>query len=128
MNIIKLESFASDIRFKKLPLLANKVSAYGYWKILDPEHNGVLDFKTFNYLLKSFEIEGICNEEGWESKETIEKNSSIFTYNKQVYFDNESNSYKENSNMKFDFLENSNSSLPDFRIFEYLFLERCALV
>lgn len=111
MNFIKTEIVSSSYRAEKLYIFANRISAFNYWRVVDNELVGVLSFPEFTKLLEVFGIKGISNDKGFCDKKDIDYVSSINTYNK------ESSIVKINSN-----------SVPSYRIFEYLFLEKCLLV
>jgi hypothetical protein len=86
-------------------ILANRISAFNYWKIVDPKLNGFLPFNEFYYLLESmaFNVEEL----------------NIKTLNKEFQV---ALSFLPN-----ELSENEKNNIFRFRLFEYLFIERCAI-
>lgn len=111
MEFIKVEMVSSRFREEKLPLMANKISAFNYWSIIDKKLEGNINIEDFAYLLSACKINNICNGNHFNSEEEINKYSSINVYNT-----------KENG------IRLTQNSLPTYQIFEYLFMENCMLV
>ena len=86
-------------------MLANRVSAFNYWRLVDPELKGFLTFKDFKYLLESVAF-------------NVDK---LSTKNVRNEFDVALNSLPNELN------EDETANIFRFRLFEYLFLERCAI-
>ncbi len=86
-------------------MLANRLSAYNYWKLVDKDLNGFLPFNNFVYLLESmaFNVEHLNNK-------TVLKDFNVAL------------SYLPN-----ELSESEKSNIFRFRLFEFLFMERCAI-
>jgi len=86
-------------------MLANRISAYNYWKLVDHDQKGFMTFQDFSYLLESvaFNVDKL-NQENLKDEFAVALN----------YLQNELN-------------QNNKDNIFRFRLFEFLFMERCAI-
>ncbi len=86
-------------------MLANRISAYNYWKLVDPDLKGFMTYQDFIYLLESvaFNVDKL-------SQDNIKDEFAVALN----YLQNELN-------------QNNKDNIFRFRLFEFLFMERCAI-
>jgi len=87
-------------------MLGNRTSAFNYWKIIDKDLNGFLPFNDFLYLL-----EAMAFDVGDRSFNKFEKEHAIA-------LDTLPNELMKNHDQK---------NIFRFRLFEVLFMQRCAI-
>ena len=105
MEFYKIEMYSSRFRHFKKPTMANRLSAFNLWKIVDTNKQGHIPIYTFIELLEACAFEEIKNHE------ELVKEAEIALQ------------FLPNELKK----EECSSNLYRFRLFEYLFMERCAL-
>lgn len=98
--------YSSRFRHFKKPTMANRLSAFNLWKIVDSDKQGHVPFNSFAELLEA------CAFEEIRSHEELVKEADIALQ------------FLPSEIKK----EESSNNLYRFRFFEYLFLERCALL
>ncbi len=100
LSFYKYEIVASQFREKNKILFSNRISAFNLWRQIDKSKNGFLPFSQFNELLNA------CAFEEYTSQEEMMNDAETAL----EFLPNE---------RKYNHLR--------FRLFESLFLERCAL-
>jgi hypothetical protein len=101
LNFYKYEIIASQYRENNKIIFSNRISAFNLWKLIDINKKGFISFTQFNILLSA------CAFEVYNTKDEFLKDNQTIC---EIIKDDE----KEH-----DFIS--------FRLFEYIFLERCAL-
>ena len=105
INHYEKEFISSHFRNIGRPLLANRITAFNFWTMVDKNKQGFLEFDDFIELLEAtaFDVDTL-NSENFQ-------NEFVCTL----------------SFLKNEFLETLNQELFRFRLYEYLFMERCAI-
>ena len=104
IDFYRFEIVSSEYRYKKKVIFANRLSAFNLWKVADFNKQGYLSFSQFSDLLETSAFETPRNVE-----ELISECETTFEFiPKEISL-------------------NANENVYRFRLFENLFLERCAL-
>jgi len=101
LNYYKYEIISSQYREKNKIIFSNRITAFNLWRLVDTNKKGFISFTQFKILLSA------CAFEEYNSKE------EFFTDNYTVF------EFIGDDEKKNDFMS--------FRLFEYIFLEKCAL-
>ena len=100
MDYYRFEIVSSEYRYKNKFLFANRITAFNLWRQIDTKKNGYLSFPAFQDLLSA------CAFDDYNSKDDFYKDIE--------------------TSLKF-LPKEKDLGVFRFRLFETLFLERCAL-
>jgi hypothetical protein len=113
IDFYRNEVFSSFIRNSGRDILSNRLTAFNYWKIADPELKGFLTFQEFLSLLEAMAFN------------TDDKSIEGFKNEHSIALNNLPNELLNSPNG--NNIQKSSGNIFRFRLFEYLFMQRCAI-